>query len=147
MLFFFFFLSSLVRQQGTTCVWRLALHLVRSSLANIFVLLYHDKQQGQTEEKKKYLILAVNLYSDRSLSIFYRFTSIKTRLGVWRTQEKSVVNPTPSARDLQSFLLVHSVRGIYFNSSSTTVLKRVSCEVQSSLKITWPKDWCRLKPS
>lgn len=100
------------------------------------MLLYHDKQQGQTEEKKKYLILAVNLYSDRSLSIFYRFTGIKPRLGVWRTQEKSVVNPTPSARDLQSFLLVHSVRGIYFNSSSTTVLKRVSCEVQSSLKIT-----------
>lgn len=42
-------------------------------------------------KKKKYLISAVNLHSDRSLSTFYRFTGIKTHLGVWRTRENSII--------------------------------------------------------
>ena len=46
---------------------------------------------NQNKEKKKYLISAVNLHSDRSLSSFYRFTGIKTHLGVWGTREKSII--------------------------------------------------------
>lgn len=68
-----------------------SIHSVWNSFANIFVFLYHDKQQGQNKEKKKYLISAVNLHSDRSLSSFYRFTGIKTHLGVWGTREKSII--------------------------------------------------------